>query len=75
MKVEYYPDTDTLYIFLSEREGSDVRTPTEGFVVDVDDDGRPIGFEIEHASELTDLTDLELSDLPVHRFATSTAES
>lgn len=33
------------------------------FVVDIDADGTPVGIEIEHASERTDLSRLEVEGL------------
>ena len=63
MKFSYYPDTDTLYIDLLDRPGSDVEEIATDFVVDVDASGRPVGIEIEHASERTDLSRLEVEGL------------
>lgn len=64
MKFDYYPDTDTLYIILKDHPGADAHELSEGIVVDVDAEGRPVGIEIEHASEATDLSNMEFSSLP-----------
>lgn len=63
MKFSYYPDTDTLYIDLLDRPGADVLEVSTDFVVDVDADGTPVGIEIEHASERTNLSRLEIEGL------------
>ncbi len=60
MKLEYFPDTDSLYIDFAERGGVDVVEVGDGFVVDVDDDGRPVGIDIDQASRRVDLLMLEL---------------
>lgn len=63
MRFSYYPDTDTLYIDLLDRPGADVEEIAADFVVDVDAEGTPVGIEIEHASERTDLSRLEVEGL------------
>lgn len=65
MKFRYYPETDTLYISLHERESSEGKDIAPNVVIDLDADGRLIGIEIEHASETVDLTRLEAESLPV----------
>ena len=65
MKLEYFPDTDTLYISLSERPSADSDEIAEDVVVDYAEDGRPVGIEIEHASTFLDLTKLETHALPI----------
>jgi uncharacterized protein YuzE len=37
MKIEYFPETDSLCIELSDRPGSDTREIEEGIVLDIDD--------------------------------------
>ena len=64
MKLSYYPDTDSLYIDLNARPSVDSREITEGLVVDFDSDGRVVGIDIQHASEIMDLKTLETESLP-----------
>jgi uncharacterized protein YuzE len=64
MKLHYYPETDSLYIELRDRPGADVREVGQGIVVDVDEDGNPVGIDIDGASQRLDLTTLELIALP-----------
>ena len=39
MKLNYYPDTDSLYIDLSARPSADSREVSEGVVLDYDEEG------------------------------------
>jgi uncharacterized protein YuzE len=65
MKLHYFPETDTLYIELSDRPSVDSDEIAEDVVIDYAEDGRPVGFEIEHASKFLDLTTLEAHSLPI----------
>ncbi len=67
MKLHYYPDTDSLYIDLNARPSADSREITEGLVVDFDSDGRVVGIDIQHASEIMDLKTLETESLPADK--------
>ncbi len=66
MKLNYYPETDSLYIDLSERPGASVVVVSEGVVVDVDENGVPVGIDIDtNASKIVDLSRLEVEGLHV----------
>ena len=43
MKINYYPDTDSLYIEFSEKESSDSIEISEGIVLDYDQEGTLVG--------------------------------
>ena len=45
MKLQYYPETDSLYIELNPRPSSDSLEIVDGLVVDVDDAGNPVGID------------------------------
>ncbi|RIK75141.1 MAG: hypothetical protein DCC67_15705 [Planctomycetota bacterium] len=64
MRLEYFPDTDTLYIQLTDVRGADAQEVAEDVVLDFDDKGNVIGIEIEHASRRMNLRDLHVSALP-----------
>ena len=64
MKLHYYPETDSLYIELSEGSGVEVREIADGLNADIDASGRVVGLDIEHASKQLDLTKLETVSLP-----------
>jgi uncharacterized protein YuzE len=65
MKLNYYQDTDSLYIDLSPAVSSDSREIADGLVVDFDEAGRIVGIDIQHASERIDLSTLESTHLPI----------
>ena len=64
MKIEYFPDTDSLYIELAQREGVDAIEVGDGIIVDVDVDGHPVGIDIDQASKHLDLRTLDLRSIP-----------
>ena len=65
MKLNYYPDTDSLYIDLLERPSVESREISEGIVLDYDMEGHLVGIDIDNASRKVDLKELTLSKLPV----------
>ncbi len=67
MKLSYYPETDSLYIELSDMPGTDTRELSNGVNVDYSADGNVVGIDIDGASGKLDLTTLETSGLPFTR--------
>jgi uncharacterized protein YuzE len=67
MKLHYYPETDSLYIEFSSRDSVESREVVAGLVVDLDDHGDVVGFDIDHASKKLDLDSLEAQSLPTSR--------
>lgn len=63
MKLNYYRDTDSLYIDLAERASVESREVADGVVLDYDADGKLVGIDIEHASRTVQLSRLELLDM------------
>ena len=64
MKLNYYPETDSLYIDLSGQTSVDSREISEGIVLDYDADGNLVGIDIDNASEKVELQKLTVSKLP-----------
>ena len=64
MKLNYYPDTDSLYIDLSSKTSVDSRDISPGIVLDYDSNGDLVGIDIDNASKKLDLKDLTLSHIP-----------
>ena len=64
MKLTYHPDTDSLYIDLSERPSVDSQEISEGVILDYDAQGNLVGIDIDHASNKVVLNELTLSKLP-----------
>jgi uncharacterized protein YuzE len=64
MKLHYDRETDSLYIDLNARPSVDSREIQDGLVIDLDAKGQIVGIDIQHASEIMDLTTLETQSLP-----------
>jgi uncharacterized protein YuzE len=60
MKLNYYPETDSPYLDLSEKQSVESREISEGIVLDHDGEGQLVGIDIDNASkkiQLKELTD------------------
>lgn len=64
MKLNYHPETDSLYIDLSETPSSESREISEGVVLDYDTNGNLVGIDIDNASSKVELKKLIPSKLP-----------
>jgi uncharacterized protein YuzE len=64
MRLNYHPETDSLYIDLADRPSAESREISEGVVLDYDIDGRLVGIDIDNASNKIELKKLILSNLP-----------
>ncbi len=64
MKLNYYPETDSLYIDLTEKSSTESKEVSEGIVLDYDADGNLVGIDIDNASKKLELKKLVLNKLP-----------
>ena len=64
MKLNYYPETDSLYIDLSSKPSKESVEVSEGIVLDYDEDGHIIGIDIDNASHKIDLNEIILNKIP-----------
>ena len=64
MKLHYYPETDSLYIDLSQKPSVESREIADNIVLDFDSEGALVGIDIDRASKLLDLTRIEVESLP-----------
>jgi uncharacterized protein YuzE len=64
MKLNYYAETDALYIDLAERPSVESREVSEGVVLDYDAQGNLVGIDIDNASARVALDLLTLDGLP-----------
>ena len=55
MKLNYYPETDSLYVDLSSKASKESVEISEGVVIDYDEDGHITGIDIDNASHKIDL--------------------
>ncbi|WP_376692949.1 DUF2283 domain-containing protein [Wenzhouxiangella sp. EGI_FJ10409] len=63
MKVQYFEDTDTLYIEFQGREISETRDLDESTLLDLDSDGNVCAITFEHASQRTDIGHLQVEGI------------
>jgi uncharacterized protein YuzE len=65
MIFEYFPDTDMLYIRLTDAPSAESDEIAPGIVLDFDAHNQLVGVEIEDAGQRIDLSRLELKALPL----------
>jgi uncharacterized protein YuzE len=65
MKINYYPETDSLYIDLSSKASVESREVSEGVVLDYDEAGNLVGVDIDHASKKMNISEIVLGPLPL----------
>jgi uncharacterized protein YuzE len=71
MKLNYYPDTDSLYIDLSEKPSAESREVSEGVVLDYDAEGNLMGIDIDNASKKVQFKEPSLKKLPADVYSTA----
>lgn len=64
MKLNYHPETDSLYIDLAEAPSAESREISEGIVLDYDISGNLVGIDIDNASRKVQLDRVVVSQLP-----------
>ncbi len=65
MKINYYPETDSLYIDLSHKPSVDSREVSDGVILDYDELGNIVGIDIDQASIKLEVREIILGRLPV----------
>ena len=64
MNIAYLKDLDALYVELSPENPAHAWEAHPGIVLNMSEDGRVIGIEIEHASQQSDLRGLRIGNFP-----------
>jgi len=64
MKLNYYKDTDSLYIDLSSKPSAESREISEGIILDFDAKGDIVGIDIDNASRKINLKEVILNKIP-----------
>ena len=64
MELNYYPETDSLYINLSEQPSVESQEISEGILLDYDAEGRLVSIDIDNASNKVEMEKLILSKIP-----------
>ena len=63
MKLNYFADTDSLYIELAAQPSTESKEVSEGVVIDYDSRGNLVGIDIDNASTKVDMRILQLINL------------
>lgn len=63
MKIQYFRDTDTLYIEFNGKDIVETRELDENTVLDLDSEGRICALTLEHASVRADLPHVVMEGL------------
>ncbi len=63
MKLNYFADTDSLYIELAAQPSTESKEVSEGVVIDYDERGNLVGIDIDNASAKVDMRILQLVNL------------
>jgi uncharacterized protein YuzE len=75
LKLHYYPETGSLYVEFQGRPSVDTSEVAPDVRLDLDEHGRPVGLDIDRASEILDLDTPETAGLPSSRRARPRAGS
>ena len=65
LKLNYYPETDSLYIDLSSKPSAESQEVSGGVVLDYDAEGNLVGIDIDNASRKLDLRELVTHQIPL----------
>ncbi len=59
MKIQYFEETDTLYIIFSKNSPVETRDLDENTLIDLDENGQMCSMTIEHAKNRVDIPNIE----------------
>lgn len=71
MRIKYYKETDSLYIDLSEGSSKESLEIAPGIVIDFDENNHIVGIDIDRASQILNLSQVEVSDFPSKKMVLS----
>jgi uncharacterized protein YuzE len=66
MNIAYFKDRDSLYVEISPENPVQAWEAHEGIVLNLSEDGRVVGIEIEKASQAANLDILKIGGFPGH---------
>lgn len=64
MTFNYDVQTDSLYIDLIDEPSTESREVAPGVVLDFGQDGKLVGIDVEHASQVVNLSEVNMRALP-----------
>ncbi len=67
MRIQYFGDTDTLYMVFKETEVNESKDLDENTLVEFDAQGNLVSMTIEHARERADLANFSFQQSPALR--------
>jgi uncharacterized protein YuzE len=67
MTIQYFEDTDTLYIVLKNNDVTETRDLDENTLIEFDAKGTLVAMAIEHARERAELPDFSFLRVPAAR--------
>ena len=67
MRIQYFGDTDALYIVFKETEIDETKDLDENTLVEFDAQGNLVSMTIEHARERADVANLSFQQVPAMR--------
>lgn len=63
MKIQYFEETDTLYILFSNNSPVETKDLDENTLIDLDANGQMCSMTIEHAKDRVDIPDIEYTTI------------
>ena len=63
MKIQCFPDTDTVYMELTDREVVETIDLNENTVIDLDASGNVVAITLEHARELANISEFSFQQV------------
>lgn len=63
MKVQYFPDTDTVLVTLNNHPVTQTKDLDENTLLDLDGDGNLVSITIEHATERADIANFSFEQV------------
>jgi uncharacterized protein YuzE len=63
MRIQYFHDTDTLYIVFDDNIASETKELDENTLIDLDEQGNLISLTLEHAKARTNIADLSFQQI------------
>ncbi len=65
MKIQYFPETDTLAIELTSKTVVSTDAITDDLILDYDDQGKVVAITIDNCSKNVDAINLQTLDVPL----------
>ncbi|MGF1538482.1 MAG: DUF2283 domain-containing protein [Elainellaceae cyanobacterium] len=65
MRIQYFPETDTLAIELTNRSVDSTNAISEDLILDYDDQGKLVAITLDNCSKNVDSVNLQALNLPV----------